>query len=112
MTTPPLIAARGPTAVEAISSAELLTARCRRTDSALGTGALPGRKVNRIGRVRTERRARTTPSEASRAAHIGIPVDLTQRSALVWEVVIGDQFLPTSGSDVGAVTEFAARGCR
>jgi hypothetical protein len=33
--------------------------------SALGTRALPGRKVNRIGRIRTERRARTTPSEAS-----------------------------------------------
>ena len=42
--------------------------------SALGTGALPGREVNRIGRVRTERRARTTPSKASRAAHIGIAV--------------------------------------
>jgi hypothetical protein len=42
--------------------------------SALGTRALPGRKVNRIGRVGTERRARTTPIEASRAAHIGIDV--------------------------------------
>jgi hypothetical protein len=44
------------------------------TDSALGTGALPGRKVNRIGHARTERTARPTPCEASRAAHIGIDV--------------------------------------
>ena len=58
------------------SLAGVLRTATARAKSLLGTGVRPGRKVNRIGRIRTERRAKTTPSEASRAAHVGISLHL------------------------------------